>query len=88
MCLKRSRSQEQDGERGAGPASFVDGFRQMHGEEQPIRQAGELIVMREVIEVLLLLRATALRSSGAGMTSFVVKARTVLAIADDPDDCR
>ena len=46
--------EEQHREHGARSLGFLDGAGQMCGEIEPVRQASQLIVMREVIEMLLL----------------------------------
>ncbi len=56
MCLKRSRSRNSTASVAPVRARFFDSLRQMHGEKEAVRQAGELVVMREVIQVLLLLQ--------------------------------
>ena len=54
--LETIEVEEQHREHGACAPRLLDGSRQMRREEQPVRQAGELVVMREVVEMLLLLQ--------------------------------
>jgi hypothetical protein len=54
--LEAIQVEEQNGQRQAALPRFLHGFGQMRREVQTIRQAGELIVMREAIQALLLLQ--------------------------------
>ena len=84
--LEAVQIEEQHRKRGARAARLVDGFGQMSGKEQAVRQAGELVVMREMVEMLLLLQQLRLDFPaqrdvvrGEGENGLAVRSR---------DDCR
>ena len=63
--LEAIEIQEQHREHGAVLLGFLDGLRQVRLQVQAIRQPGELVVVREVIELLVLLEQVRSRPCGA-----------------------
>ncbi len=53
MCLKRSRSRNSTASIWPASLARVDGLRQVGLQEHAVRQAGEVIVIRELVEALL-----------------------------------